>query len=123
MDFKINIPTALNKKYSIIFISKSNETKFHKFAEKINIDIALKKTFEYMNISRKCKFICSNCVIVSCFENEFNKYKHLQKMKHIRNKKNSLKYAHFQNDFNKYKHLQKLNILETKKNLLNMRIS
>ena len=75
MDFKINIPTTLNKKYSIIFISKSNETKFHKFAKKKNnINIALKKTFEYMNISRKCKFICSNCVIVASFQIEFKKF-------------------------------------------------
>ena len=54
MDFKINTPTALNKKNSIIFISKSNETKFHKFAQKIKIDTAFKrKIFEYMNISEE----------------------------------------------------------------------
>ena len=49
--------------------------------------------------SRKCKFICSNCVIVACFQIEFNKYKYLQKIKHIRNQK-PFKCAHFQNLIN-----------------------
>ena len=47
----------------------------------------IKKTFEYMNISRKCKFICSNSVIVASFQIEFNKYKYLQKLNILETKK------------------------------------
>ena len=56
----------------------------------------IKKTFECMNISRKCKFTGSNCVILDSFQIEFKKYKYLQKMNILETKK-TFKYAHFQN--------------------------
>ena len=49
-----------------------------------------------MNISRKCKFTGSNCVILDSFQIEFKKYKYLQKNEHITNPK-TFTYAHFQN--------------------------
>ena len=71
---------------------RSNSTNLQK-----KIVTAFKKqTFDYMNISRKCKFICSNCVIVACFQSKFNKYKYLQKLNILETKKH-FKYAHFQN--------------------------